>query len=222
MTMLAGGHLSIWSDFHQIYGWSVLITVSIKCLQYPSFFATLAPMPQREQPKDYNAFGYNPRGWVANMAGLLLGEDWHPDQQDIPCFDGPHIVPPQHGPPADYQQPHLPNNFIPQLPNISYLGALQYQCRQGSWAHYHPPPYAAPPPPYAAPPLQVINVQYNPYRQQLNQPVIQLHSILHMYEDTFHDSSDVPMMYQSRCDLHYKLHFVLLVATFLQLALHVG
>jgi hypothetical protein len=103
------------------------------------------------------------------MAGLLLGEDWCPDQQDIPHFDGPHITLPQYGPPADYQQHHLPNDFIPQLPNTGYLNALQYRCHQGPWAHYHPPPYAAPPPPYAAPPLQVINTQYDPYHQQQNQ-----------------------------------------------------
>ena len=46
-------------------------------------------------------------------------------------LDGPHIALPQYGPLANYQQPHLSNNFIPQLPNTGYLGALQYQHHQG-------------------------------------------------------------------------------------------
>jgi hypothetical protein len=60
-------------------------------------------MAQQEQPEDYNAFGYDPRGRVANMAGLMFGEDWFPDQQSIPHHHGPNVAPPQFGPPANYQ-----------------------------------------------------------------------------------------------------------------------
>ncbi|KAI9453667.1 hypothetical protein BJY52DRAFT_1396504 [Lactarius psammicola] len=69
-------------------------------------------MAQQEQPGDYNAFGYDPRGRVANSAGLLFGEDWHPNQQTIPHPHGPGVAPPRFGPPAGYQQPHLPNGFV--------------------------------------------------------------------------------------------------------------
>ena len=45
--------------------------------------------------------------------------------------------------------------------------------------------------------------------------VIRLHSILCTYRDTFCDSTDVPTMYRSCCDLCYKPHFVLLSCDFL-------
>ena len=116
--------------------------------------------PKRAQ--DYNAFGYDPRGTVANAAGLLFGENWRPNQQDIPRYTGPEVAAPRFGPPADYQQPYLPQNFAPQLPPMGYLGALQYQRREGPWANY---PYAVPathypphPPPLA--PRQGDLVQY--------------------------------------------------------------
>lgn len=118
-------------------------------------------MPPK-RPQDYNAFGYDPRGTVANAAGLLFGENWRPNQQDIPRYTGPGVAAPRFGPPADYQQPYLPQNFAPQLPPMGYLGALQYQRREGPWANY---PYAVPaahypphPPPLA--PRQGDLVQY--------------------------------------------------------------
>ncbi|KAI0281282.1 hypothetical protein BGY98DRAFT_1095023 [Russula aff. rugulosa BPL654] len=58
----------------------------------------------------------------------------------IPRYNGPEIAPPRYGPPADYQRPHLPNNFVPRLPHDGYLGALQCQRREGPWAHYPLPP----------------------------------------------------------------------------------
>ena len=45
--------------------------------------------------------------------------------------------------------------------------------------------------------------------------VIQLQSILRTYSDTFCDSTDVPKMFQSCCNLRYKLHFVLFCCDFL-------
>ena len=84
-------------------------------------------MAHQQQLEDFNAFGYNPRGWVANIAGLMFGENWHPNQHDIPCYNGPQVASPQYGPPADYQCPYLPNSFVLHLPHDGYLGALQYQ-----------------------------------------------------------------------------------------------
>ena len=112
-------------------------------------------MAQRERPEDYNAFGYDPRGRVANNVGLLFGENWRPDQQTIPRYHGPNIAPPRFGPPADYQRPILPNDFVPHLPHDGYLGALQYQQRQGPWMYYspHQPPYATSPMQYTFPPV---------------------------------------------------------------------
>ena len=49
-------------------------------------------MAQYEQPEDYNAFGYDPRGQMANVAGLLFGEDWCPDQHTIPHHCGPNVA----------------------------------------------------------------------------------------------------------------------------------
>jgi hypothetical protein len=89
----------------------------------------------REQPEDYNAFGYDPMGWVANVAGLMFSEDWRPNQEDIPRYrgPGPEVAPPQYDPPADYQQAHLPNNFIPQFSHNGYLGDMQRQYQQQPW-----------------------------------------------------------------------------------------
>ena len=75
-------------------------------------------MAQRERPEDYNAFGYDPRGRVANMAGLMFGEDWRPDQQNIPRYHRPNVAPRRFGPPADYQRPHLPNNFVAKVTDL--------------------------------------------------------------------------------------------------------
>jgi hypothetical protein len=100
---------------------------------------------------------------MANAAALLFGENWRPDQQGIPRHVGPEVAAPRFGPPANYQQPYLPQNFAPQLPPMGYLGTLQYQQHQGPWANY---PYVAPaaypphPPPIA--PRQVDLTQYPP------------------------------------------------------------
>ena len=102
-------------------------------------------MPRQERPEDFNAFGYDPTGWVANHAGLMFGENWRPDQRDIPRHHGVEVAAPRYGPPADYQVPHLPNYFFPHLPHSGYLGALQYQARAGPWVGYPLPP---PPPLY--------------------------------------------------------------------------
>jgi hypothetical protein len=63
----------------------------------PVLNAGLSPyfiMAQQERPEDYNAFGYDPRGRVANMAELMFGKDWCPDQQNIPRYHGPNVAPP--------------------------------------------------------------------------------------------------------------------------------
>ena len=119
-------------------------------------------MAPQQHPEDFNAFGYDPRGRVANASALLLGENWRPDQRDIPRYHGPgmQIAPPRFGPPADYQQPHLPNGFIPHLPHDGYLGALQYQRREGPWAGYPPPAYQ---------PLQAQHIP-PPYYQNVHAP----------------------------------------------------
>src|SRR4030088_1551633 len=104
-------------------------------------------MAQREQPQDYNAFGYDPRGRVVGISGLMFGEDWRPNQENIPCYRGsrPEVPPPRYGPPADYQQAHLPNDFVPQFPHDGYLGALGVynQQQQRPWL---PPPLQYVPP----------------------------------------------------------------------------
>jgi hypothetical protein len=43
-------------------------------------------MAHREHPEDFNTFGYDPRGRVSNIAGLMFGENWCPDQQHIPRY----------------------------------------------------------------------------------------------------------------------------------------
>ena len=85
-------------------------------------------MAQLEQPRDYNAFGYDPRGRVASISGLLFGENWRPDQEDIPCYHGAEVAPPRYGPPADYQLPYLPNNFVPQFPHDAFSSSLTDSC----------------------------------------------------------------------------------------------
>ena len=122
-------------------------------------------MAQREHLESFNAFGYDPRGRVANIAGLAFGEHWRPDQQHIPRYRGPEVAPPRYGPPADYQLRHLPNNFIPRLPHDGYLGALQYQRCEGPWAHYPLPPM-----PHHVPPVQLQHGYYIPDPQQAALP----------------------------------------------------
>ena len=69
---------------------------------------------------EYNAFGYDSRGQVANIARLMFGENWCqcPDQQHIPCCNDPWL----HNlnnvrPSAEYMRP-LPTtwNFVLHLP----------------------------------------------------------------------------------------------------------
>ena len=121
-----------------------------------------------DHPEDFNAFGYDPRGHVANVAGLMFGENWRPDQQDVPRFDGPQVAPPRYGPPADYQCHYLPEDFIPHLPYNGYLGALQYQRREGPWANYFSFPPPPPPPPHQ--PLRPYPGHYPPGSQQTTTP----------------------------------------------------
>ena len=71
-------------------------------------------MARREHPGDYNTFRYDPRDRVANVAGLMFGEDWWPDQYDIPWYCGPEVAPLCYDAPADYQRLHLPNGFVPR------------------------------------------------------------------------------------------------------------
>ncbi|PPR00339.1 hypothetical protein CVT24_004360 [Panaeolus cyanescens] len=110
------------------------------------------PMAHRHRPEDFNAFGYDPRGRIANAAALLFGENWRPDP-DVPRYQGPEVAAPRFGPPAPYQLPYLPENFVAQQPHNGYLGALQYQQRQGPWVNYPFPagqqPYPPHPPPLA-------------------------------------------------------------------------
>lgn len=79
----------------------------------------------RDRPEDYSAFGHDPRGTWANAGALLIGPHWRPDQEGIPRYAGNEVAAPHYGPPADYQIPHLPENFVPRLPPTGYLGALQ-------------------------------------------------------------------------------------------------
>ena len=133
-----------------VFTWSVLSVIPIRCsllaighlCQRCPFVFEMAHRPG-DHPEDFNAFGYDPRGHVANFAGLMFGENWRPDQQRVPRFDGPQVAPPRYGPPADYQHHYLPENFIPRPPHNGYLGALQFQRREGPWANcfsYPPPP----------------------------------------------------------------------------------
>ena len=102
------------------------------------------------------------------MARLLLGKDWRPEQQDIPCLMDPIL----HCLDMDLQL--IINNFTSQtvsFPSFQTL-ATSVHCNitditSPGRPHYHPPPYAAPPLLYAAP--QAIDVQYDPYRQLQNQ-----------------------------------------------------
>lgn len=142
-------------------------------------------MARRDHPEDFNAFGYDPRGHVANFAGLMFGENWRPEQQHIPRFDGPQVAPPRFGPPADYQHAHLPDNFVPHLPPYGYLGALQYQHREGPWASHLPFPFHPPPPPHPGhyPPGPQQTGTSNPASSQQAQRQEQLHQAVHEREN---------------------------------------
>jgi len=129
-------------------------------------------MAPNRRPEDFNAFGYDPRGGVANAAALLFGENWRPDPADVPRYPGPQAAAPRFGPPANYQVPYLPQNYAPQQPFGGYLGALQYQRREGPWANYpaqepfvyqpaqyppHPPPLASHPPRPTSPGIRAMH-----------------------------------------------------------------
>ena len=45
--------------------------------------------------------------------------------------------------------------------------------------------------------------------------VIQLHSVLHTYRETFHDSTNVSKTFRLHCDFCYKPHFALFSCNFL-------
>ena len=99
------------------------------------------------------------------MAGLLFGENWRPEQLHLPRYNGPQVAPPRYRPPAEYQRPYLPENFVPHLPHDGYLGALQYQRREGPWAHYPLPPM-----PLHVPPVRLPHEYHLPAPQQATLP----------------------------------------------------
>lgn len=67
----------------------------------------------KDHGPNYNAFSYNPDGWVAYLVALFYGPDWvswvTPKQ-----FGGPP-APPHFGPPAPYQEACLPPGFKPRM-----------------------------------------------------------------------------------------------------------
>ena len=63
---------------------------------------------------NYNAFGYDPNGAIAYFATFFFGPEWVPSYAPQQ-FGGPP-EPPRYGPPARYQIPCLPDNFIPTPP----------------------------------------------------------------------------------------------------------
>ena len=69
--------------------------------------------------EDFNAFGSDPRGRVANAAALLLGENWRPDQRDIPRYHGPGMQ-------IDHSYIH-----IPRATCLSGMAILA--CASGQW-----------------------------------------------------------------------------------------
>ena len=90
-----------------------LLAIGHLCQHCPFVFE-MAHRPG-DHPEDFNAFGYDPRGHVANFAGLMFGENWRPDQQRVTWCDGPQVAPPRYGPPADYQHHYLPENFYTSI-----------------------------------------------------------------------------------------------------------
>jgi hypothetical protein len=63
----------------------------------------------KDHGSNYNAFGYDPDGWVAYLAALFYGPDWVP-QITPKQFGGPP-APPCFSPPAQYQKGCLPPGF---------------------------------------------------------------------------------------------------------------
>jgi len=72
---------------------------------------------------DYNAFGYDPEGRLAAVAAYFFGPAWKPPcSPGIPTPSQRHIIlPPRYGPPAPWQIPSLPWDFVARLPPC-YLG----------------------------------------------------------------------------------------------------
>jgi hypothetical protein len=71
---------------------------------------------------DYNAFGYDPEGRLAAVAAYFYGPAWKPVHgYGIPSATGLALEPPWYGPPAQWQLPSLPHDFIARLPPC-YLG----------------------------------------------------------------------------------------------------
>ncbi|KAF4568380.1 hypothetical protein EYR40_010217 [Pleurotus pulmonarius] len=108
--------------------------------------------PRRHALEDYNAYSYDPRGGGANAAALLFGENWRPDPRIVPRPVNGEIGILRYGPPADYQIPNIPAGFVPQMPQLGYLGAFPYNQQIAAHGHhlpnynlYYPPP-AGPPP----------------------------------------------------------------------------
>lgn len=67
---------------------------------------------------NYNAFGYDPNGFIAWIAAFFYGK-WVPSCP-AQIFGGPP-EPPRYGPPAEYQLSSLPEGFVPNAPP-SYHG----------------------------------------------------------------------------------------------------
>jgi hypothetical protein len=67
---------------------------------------------------DYNAFGYDPEGFLAHLAAHTYGPNWRP-HYNVQQFVGPP-EPPRYGAPAPYQIPHLPTDFRPRSPPLYY------------------------------------------------------------------------------------------------------
>lgn len=67
---------------------------------------------------DFNAFGYDPYGFIAHVTGHFYGPHWRPNHP-VQQFIG-RIKPPRYGPPAAYQVPFLPPGFQPRTPPQFY------------------------------------------------------------------------------------------------------
>jgi hypothetical protein len=66
---------------------------------------------------DYNAFGYDAEECIAMVAAYFYGPAWQPvHSHGIPWPTSRAIGPPQYGPPASWQIPSLPDNFMAHLP----------------------------------------------------------------------------------------------------------
>jgi hypothetical protein len=80
---------------------------------------------------NYNAFGRDPNGLIAYLAGICFGPRWVPPYT-VQQFVG-RLEPPRYGPPAPYQIPCLPEGFIPRSPpNILGMTAEELN-NEDSW-----------------------------------------------------------------------------------------